>query len=132
MMKMMTRWLSITAAAVLTAAAFATAPQAQAQTVLRFSNWIPPTHPISREVIRASVHGFAYAICLAAEAEGLASCIQHSPLLFADSLAAEHGLPANHTLLATVLLGRAAADDPVNLQARAQPPRRRAVRVDVR
>jgi nitroreductase len=88
--------------------------------------------PINREVIRASVHGFAYAICLAAEAEGLASCIQHSPLLFADSLAAEHGVPADHTLLTTLLLGRAATDDPVNLRARAQPPRRRVVRVDVR
>lgn len=88
--------------------------------------------PINREVIRASVHGFAYALCLAAEAEGLASCIQHSPLLFADSLAAEHGLPASHTLLSTVLIGHPAADDPVNVRARTQPPRRRPVQLDVR
>lgn len=88
--------------------------------------------PINQEVIRASVHGFAYAICLAAEAEGLASCIQHSPLLFAESLAAEHGVPPTHTLLTTVLIGHAAPDDPVNVRTRAHPPRRRPVQLDVR
>jgi TRAP-type C4-dicarboxylate transport system substrate-binding protein len=42
--------MAVTASMVLAVSLLAAAP-AQAQTVLRFSNWIPPTHPISKEVI---------------------------------------------------------------------------------
>ena len=48
---MLAKLTRLTAAAALAAAALLAAPLAQAQTTLRFSNWIPPTHPISREVI---------------------------------------------------------------------------------
>lgn len=49
---MIKKLLPIAAAAALAlVAGLAPAPAAHAQTVLRFSNWIPPTHPISKEVI---------------------------------------------------------------------------------
>ncbi len=50
---MLKRLLSSTALAAIVAVSAAAPHDAHAQTVLRFSNWIPPTHPISREVIGA-------------------------------------------------------------------------------
>ena len=50
---MLKRLLSTTAVAALVALSAGMPHDARAQTVLRFSNWIPPTHPISREVIGA-------------------------------------------------------------------------------
>lgn len=47
---MLKRLCSTAAAVSLLVAGALAATAAQAQTVLRFSNWVPPTHPISREV----------------------------------------------------------------------------------
>lgn len=86
---------------------------------------------IDAGVVRASALMFAYALTLAAEAEGLASCIQHMPLAFEAELRAEHGVPVDEELVSTVLLGAVDETDPVHARSRREA-RRRPVEVDVR
>jgi nitroreductase len=81
--------------------------------------------PVKAGVTFASAICFAFALCLAAEARGIASCIQHNLLPFRDEIVRIHGLiPDGRILQTAVLVGRADPTDASNVRARQEAQRR--------
>jgi nitroreductase len=80
--------------------------------------------PMDAEVARASVYGFVVTLTLAAQARGLASCIQFSYVAFAEEITAAFSLVTPGPIVAALLLGRARPDDPVIARAQARAQRR--------
>lgn len=86
---------------------------------------------VNAGVVRASALMFTYALALAAEAEGLGSCIQHMPLVFEDVLRAEHGISADEELVSAISIGVVDDADQVNARAR-RDAKRRPVSMEIR
>jgi nitroreductase len=86
---------------------------------------------LDSEVTRASVYGFMVTFALVAQSRGFASCIQFSYVPFAEEMVSALQLSTQEPVVATVLLGRAAAGDPVVERAQARAARR-PVAVDFR
>jgi nitroreductase len=73
--------------------------------------------PLNDRVRRDSCVGFVLALCLAAQARGLGTCIQYGYLTFETELEEVLGIDQHQTLIAVVLLGYPDLTSPVNAAA---------------
>ena len=84
--------------------------------------------PLDERVRRESCVGFVLALCLAAHARGLGTCIQYAYLAFEAEIKDALGLDPRQAMVAVVLLGWPDSESPVNAAA-ARGARRRPVPV---
>jgi nitroreductase len=80
--------------------------------------------PLEADVTRLSAGGFVVALCLAAAARGLGTCIQSSYVAFEPELRAADWLRHAGPLVTTVQIGVPDADSPVNARAATAASRR--------